>query len=365
MYIWERKEWPSWKGKQENFSEILLRLHRKQAHLLGSMQVLGFSLRDEARLETLTQEVLRTSEIEGEHLDQVTVRSSVARHLGINIGALAPSDRFVDGVVEMIIDATTHCHQPLTKRRLFHWHQLLFPTNRSNSIKIIVGKWRDDAQGPMQVVSGAIGRERVHYEAPPAERVEKEMKQFLKWMEEGKLLDPFLMAARAHLWFVTIHPFDDGNGRIGRAISDMILAHADQSACRFYSLSAQIQRERKNYYQQLEFAQHGSMNDTAWIDWFLGCLERAIESAQEKIFSVLEKSHFWNRWAKTSFNERQTLMLSKVFDGFEGKLTSAKWAKISKCSHDTALRDIQELIGYGVLMKELAGGRSTSYRLKK
>ena len=363
MYIWERKDWPQWKGKQEDFSEILLRLHCKQAHLLGSMKALGFSLRDEARLETLTQDVLRTSEIEGEDFDLKTVRSSVARHLGISIGALAPSDRFVDGVVEMILDAITHSDQPLTKKRLFEWHRLLFPTSRSNSMKIVVGKWRDDAQGPMQVVSGAIGREQVHYEAPPAERVEKEMKQFLKWMKEGKSLDPFLMAARAHLWFTTIHPFDDGNGRIGRAISDMILARADQGACRCYSLSAQIQRERKSYYENLEFSSKGSLDDTIWIDWFLSCLERAIESAQEKLSHVLKKSHFWNRWAKTSLNERQTLMLNKLLDEFEGKLTSAKWAKISKCSHDTALRDIQELIGCGMLMKESAGGRSTSYRI--
>jgi len=365
MYIWERKDWPNWKGEQKDFSEILLRLHRKQAHLLGSMQALGFSLRDEARLEMLTQEVLRTSEIEGEIFDLKTVRSSAARHLGIKIGALAPADRFVDGVVEMALDAVTHFDQPLTKQRLFNWHRLLFPTDRSNSMKIVVGTWRDDAQGPMQVVSGALGRERVHYEAPPAERVEKEMKQFLKWINEATAIDPFLMAARAHFWFVTIHPFEDGNGRIGRAISDMILARSDQSSHRYYSLSAQIQRERRNYYQQLEFAQHGSMNDTAWLNWFLGCLERAIESAREKLSHILEKSHFWHRWAKTPLNERQTLMLNKLLDGFEGKLTTSKWAKISRCSHDTSLRDIQELINYGILMKESAGGRSTSYRLEK
>ncbi len=365
MYIWERKNWPNWKGQQRDFSEILLRIHRKQAHLLGSVQALGFSLRDEARLEMLTQEVLRTSEIEGEIFDLKTVRSSAARHLGIKIGALAPSDRFVDGVVEMTLDAVTHFDQPLTKQRLFNWHRLLFPTDRSNSMKIAVGAWRDDAQGPMQVVSGAIGHERVHYEAPPAERVEKEMKQFLTWINEETSLDSFLMAARAHLWFTTIHPFDDGNGRIGRAISDMILARSDQSSHRYYSLSAQIQRERKDYYENLEFASKHSMDDTAWVDWFLGCLERAIESAREKLSHILEKSHFWNRWAKTPLNERQTLMLNKLLDGFEGKLTSTKWAKISKCSPDTSLRDIQELIGYGILMKERAGGRSTSYRLKK
>ena len=360
MYIWERKDWPHWKGKEENFSKILLSIHRKQAHLLGSMKALGFTLRDEAHVETLTQEVLRTSEIEGEHLDQATVRSSVARHLGINIGALAPSDRFVDGVVEMILDATTHCHQPLTKQKLFQWHRLLFPADK----KIGIGQWRNDAQGPMQVVSGAIGRERVHYEAPPAERVAIEMKQFLTWLHHETSMDPFLIAARAHLWFVTIHPFDDGNGRIARAISDMVLARADENECRCYSLSAQIQRERKNYYQQLEFAQCGSMNDTDWISWFLECLERSIEHAQEKLSVVLEKSHFWNRWAKTSLNERQTLMLNKFLDGFEGNLTSAKWAKISKCSPDAALRDIKELIAHGVLIKEAAGGRSTSYRLR-
>ncbi|MCX6957044.1 MAG: DUF4172 domain-containing protein [Verrucomicrobiae bacterium] len=232
MYIWERKDWPKWEGSVETFSEQLLKIHQKQSKLLGMMEGLGFTLREEACAQALAEEVLKTSEIEGEHLDQATVRSSVARHLGIEIGALAPSDRFVDGVVEIILDATTRYKQPLTKQKLFQWHRLLFPTDKKNFTKICIGQWRDDAQGPMQVVSGAIGRERVHYEAPPAERVEKEMKQFLKWMKEEKSLDPFLMAARAHLWFTTIHPFDDGNGRIGRAISDMILAQADQSACR-------------------------------------------------------------------------------------------------------------------------------------
>lgn len=364
MYLWERKNWPHWEGKLERFSKDLQRLHHKQSKLLGIMENMGFSLRENTRTQILTEEVLKTSAIEGEIFDPTAVRSSVARHLDIYRGALIASDRFIDGVVEMVLDATTHYDQPLTKQRLFQWHHLLFPVGKNQKLRI--GCWRNDKTGPMQVVSGAIGRERVHYEAPPASRVKKEMKQFLTWLKQEwkkPSMDPFLFAARAHLWFITIHPFDDGNGRIARAISDMILAHADQTPYRCYSLSSQIQRERKNYYQQLEFAQHGEMDDTDWIAWFLECLERAIETAQEQLSLVLEKSHCWSHWSQFSLNQRQITMINRLFDGFRGKLTTSKWATITKCSPDTALRDIQELITHGILLKEPAGGRSTSYRL--
>ncbi|MBX9742795.1 MAG: Fic family protein [Chthoniobacterales bacterium] len=365
MYLWERKNWPQWEGRLAIFSKDLLRLHHKQSKLLGAMESIGFPLREEARAQILVEEVLKTSAIEGEIFDPIAVRSSVAWHLGVNHGALMAADHSIDGVVEMVLDATTHHDRPLTKQRLFQWHHLLFPSGKNKKLRI--GCWRDDNIGPMQVVSGAIGRDRVHYEAPPATRVEKEMKQFLiylkqEWKESS--IDLFLLAARAHLWFVTIHPFDDGNGRIARAISDMILARADQTSYRCYSLSSQIQREQKNYYQQLEFAQHGEMDDADWIAWFLGCLERAIESAQEQLSLVLEKSHCWSQWSHFSLNQRQVTMINRLFHDFRGKLTTSKWAAITKCSPDTALRDIQELIAHGILLKEAAGGRSTSYRLK-
>ena len=362
MYIWQKKEWPQWQCDLQSLAQPLASVHKKQSRLLGKMESLGFKLRDEAQLRVLTKEVICTSEIEGEHLNPETVRSSVARRLGIDIGALAPTDRFVDGIVEMIVDATSHHEKKLTQARLFGWHAALFPTCYSGMTKINSGSWRDDAAGPMQVVSGALGRERVHYEAPRASRLNQEMKRFLTWFEKKPLeLDSILMAGRAHLWFETLHPFDDGNGRIGRALSDMLLARSDKAACRFYSLSAQIQRERKEYYQMLEYAQNSSLNDTEWLRWFLGCLERAIDHAEETLSTILAKAQFWNHWSGTSLNKRQIQLINQLLDGFEGKLTSSKWAKIAKCSPDTALRDIQELLTHGILEKEAAGGRSTSY----
>ena len=361
MYLWQKSDWPHWHCDRQALSELLATVHRKQSRLLGKMESLGFKLRNEAHLRIITEEALRTSEIEGEHLDFATVRSSVAQRLGIDIGALAPTDRSVDGLVAMIIDATSHHEKPLMEQRLLGWHAALFPTGYSGMTKICTGKWRNDSSGPMQVVSGPLGHERIHYEAPPAPTLKKEMELFLIWLEHEKNLDPILMAARAHLWFVTIHPFDDGNGRIGRALSDMLLARSDKAACRFYSLSAQIQRERKNYYLSLEYAQHGTMDDTEWLRWFLGCLERAIDQAEETLATILMKARFWNHWSGTSLNKRQILLINRLLDGFHGKLTSSKWGTIVKCSHDTALRDIQELLTLGILEKEAAGGRSTSY----
>ena len=327
------------------------------------MDSIGFVLRDEARMRVLTEEVLRTSEIEGEHLNADAVRSSIARRLGINIGALAPTDRHVEGVVDMVVDATNGYKKELTAERLFGWHAALFPKGYSGSYKIKIADWRDDLAGPMQIVSGELGREKVHYEAPPAKRLPREMKQFLTWANHKKTaaLDPVLVAGRAHLWFVTIHPFDDGNGRIARALGDLFLARADDSKNRFYSLSAQIQRERKDYYDLLERVQQNSLDDTEWQLWFLGCLARAIDGAEKIISKVLAKSHFWNDWKHVALNKRQTDTLNLLLDSFEGKMTSSKWAKLSKCSSDTALRDIQELLAHGILKKESAGGRSTSY----
>jgi len=327
------------------------------------MQGLGFSLRKEAVLQTLTQDVVKSSEIEGEALDSQQVRSSIARRLGIDIGALVPADRNVEGVVEMMLDATQNYDKPLTKKRLFDWHAALFPTGRSGMHKIRVGKWRHDKSGPMQVVSGPIGRERVHYEAPQAKKIPREMTAFLSWFEADEPIDPVIKAGLAHLWFVTIHPFEDGNGRIARAIADMALARSEESSQRFYSMSAQIQLERKAYYDMLETTQKGDLDVTDWLEWFLACLDRAFDRANAILGNVLTKSRFWQSHAETTFNERQRDMINRLMEDFEGKLTSSKWAKIEKCSQDTASRDIDDLISRGVLMKDAAGGRSTSYSL--
>jgi Fic family protein len=326
------------------------------------MQTFGFPQREEAQLETLTQDVVKSSEIEGEVLKPDQVRSSIARRLGIDIGALQPSDRRVDGVVEMTLDATGKFAEPLDKDRLFRWHRALFPEPPS---KMTVGAWRNDATGPMQVVSGAIGSERVHYEAPPAERLEAEMAAFFGGVNRTSDVDPLLRAALAHLWFVTIHPFDDGNGRIARAIADWALARSEQSPRRYYSMSAQIRRERNDYYDILERTQKGTLDITDWLLWFLGCMDRSIAGAESSLGGALRKDRFWSRYGTAVTNERQRMILNKLTDGaFEGKLTSSKWAKMAKCSQDTAGRDIQALIDAGILVKDAAGGRSTSYSLK-
>ena len=329
------------------------------------MEGLGFQLRKEAVLNTLTEDVLKSSEIEGEKLDRDQVRSSIARRLGIDIGGLTPADRDVEGVVEMMLDATQHYGQPLKAQRLFDWHAALFPTGRSGMSRINVGAWRDDKNGPMQVVSGPIGKERVHYEAPLAARLRGEMKKFLDWFEKENSTDLVLKAGIAHLWFVTIHPFEDGNGRIARAIADMVLARSERSPQRFYSMSAQIQQERKAYYEILEATQKGDLDITRWLEWFLACLDRAFDHAETILAAVLNKARFWDRFAGTEFNERQRSMINRLLNDFDGKLTSSKWAKLEKCSQDTALRDIEDLIRAGVLMKDSSGGRSTSYSLAK
>jgi Fic family protein len=364
-YIYELPGWPDFQWDQKKLAVPLAGLRHRQGRLVGRMETLGFSLRTEATLRTLTLDVLKSSEIEGEILDYDKVRSSIARRLGIDIGGLAPADRNVEGVVEMTLDATQNYSAPLTAERLFGWHAALFPTGYSGMSKITIGRWRDDSKGPMQVVSGAIGRERVHYEAPGATRLDKEMTAFLKWFNETDQTDPVLRAGLAHLWFVTIHPFDDGNGRIARAIADMALARSEQSSQRFYSMSAQIGTERKIYYEMLEQTQVGGLDVTPWLEWFLGCLDRAFDGTEKTLGSVLQKARFWEVHAATQLNDRQRLILNKMLDGFEGKLTSSKWAKIAKCSQDTALRDILDLVNQGILAKDTAGGRSTSYSLAK
>jgi len=327
------------------------------------MEALGFWLREEAVLNTLTQDVIKSSEIEGEVLDFDQVRTSVARRLGLDIGALMPADRQVEGIVAMMLDATRNYQDPLTTDRLFGWHAALFPTGRSGMQRIRAGAWRDDSSGPMQVVSGPIGKERVHFAAPAADRLDGEMALFLDWFNGPATTDPVLKAALAHLWFVTVHPFDDGNGRIARAIADLALARSEQSPQRFYSMSAQIRLERNDYYAILEQTQKGTLDVTPWMGWFLGCLDRAFQGAEITLASVLGKARFWEAHSGESFHDRQRKMLNRLLDGFEGKLTSSKWAKLAQCSQDTAHRDITELVGRGILSKDPAGGRSTSYSL--
>jgi Fic family protein len=362
-YIHELKDWPRFGWSEKALAKALGAVRHKQGRLIGRMEALGFNLRAEASLQTLTEEAVKSSEIEGEVLDRAQVRSSIARRLGMDIGALAPSDRHVEGVVEMILDATERYDAPLTAERLFAWHAALFPTGYSGMAKITVGAWRDDRSDPMQVVSGPMGRERVHYQAPAAKRLKKEMKAFLDWFNGDDAIDPVLKAGVAHLWFVTIHPFDDGNGRIARAIADQALARSELSAQRFYSMSAQIRQERKDYYDILEATQKAGLDITPWLAWFLGCLDRAFDGAETILGGVLKKARFWERYAGAGFNDRHRIVINRLLDGFEGKLTSSKWATLAKCSQDTALRDIDDLVRRGVLTKDAAGGRSTSYSL--
>ncbi len=362
-YIHKLPNWPNFQWDQKKLFGPLATLRHRQGRLIGRMETLGFSLREEATLQTLTQDVVKSSEIEGEILNRDQVRSSIARRLGMETGALAPADRNVEGVVEMMLDATQNYRALLTTKRLFSWHASLFPTGYSGMRKIEAGQWRNDARGPMQVISGALGRERVHFEAPVAKRLNKEMTLFLRWFNGTDDTDPVLRAGLAHLWFVTVHPFDDGNGRIARAIADMALARSEQSSQRFYSMSAQIRIERKAYYDALERTQKGGLDITPWMEWFLGCLDRAFDGTEETLASVLHKARFWEMHAGTSLNDRQRMMLNKLLDGFEGKLTSSKWATIAKCSQDTALRDIFSLVDHGIFAKDPGGGRSTSYSL--
>lgn len=365
VYIHQKKDWPNFEWDADAIVNLLSEARNLQGRLQGKMEALGFELRNEALLDTLTLDVLKTSEIEGELLNHDQVRSSIARKLGMEIAGSVESDRDVDGVVEVMLDATQHCFKPLTISRLFDWHAALFPTGRKGMHKIIVGDWRKDTTGPMQVVSGPTGKERVHFEAPNSDLLEKEMSSFLDWFGQNNKIDLVLKASIAHLWFVTIHPFDDGNGRITRALTDMLLAQADKSNQRFYSMSAQIRIERKQYYTILEKTQKGDLDITNWIKWFLQCLINALNATEAVLANVLFKGKFWQIHSKTIINERQKKLINKLLDGFDGKLTSSKWAKIAKCSKDTAIRDINDLIEKEILRKEIAGGRSTSYELYK
>ncbi len=375
IYLHERPDWPLFHWNQEALTNLLAAVRYRQGRLSGRMAALGFDLRQEATLRTLTEDVLKTSDIEGETLDIEQVRSSLARRLGIDSAGPCPADgpadapmdprtdRAAEGIVRMTLDAASDYASPLTAERLWAWHAWLFPDIDGYSRPITVGAWRDDHTGPMQVVSGPIGRERVHFEAPPAERIDEEMARFLEWFNESDEMDGVIRAGQAHLWFVAIHPFDDGNGRIARALADMALARSEQSPQRFYSMSSQIREERAGYYKILEATQQGSMDVSVWMYWFLDCLGRAIDRAETTLDAVLDKDRFWERVAGLPFNERQRDALARLLDDFKGKLTSSKWAKLAKCSQDTALRDIKELIAWGVLLRNPGGGRSASYKL--
>lgn len=364
MYIHQLNQWPLFTWDTDEILSLLATVRFKQGKLLGFIEHIGFELKAEAVLQTLTLDVVKSSEIEGEILDIDQVRSSIARRLDLDIGGLVPSNRNVDGVVKLMLDAKQRHDSPLDEQRLFGWHAALFTTGRSSMYKIIVGDWRKNTENdPMQVVSGAMGREKVHFQAPDSEQIPIEMARFLRWFNSGVKIDPILKAAIAHLWFVTIHPFEDGNGRISRAITDMQLARADGSNDRYYSMSAQIRQEQKQYYSVLEKTQSDDLNITAWLTWFLECLGRSIDATDGILASVMRKAKVWMMPVAQKFNDRQRLMLNKLLDGFEGKLTSTKWAKVAKCSQDTATRDIQDLILKGILIKDGAGGRSTNYLL--
>ncbi|MGC8541315.1 MAG: Fic family protein [Phycisphaerae bacterium] len=363
MYIHERGRWPEFQWDANRFAALLADVRHLQGHLLGRMESLGFQLCQEARLETLAQDVVKTSAIEGQVLDTQSVRSSLARRMGVDIGALPQIDRNVEGIVEVMLDATGNFSEPVTRERLFGWHAALFPTGRSGLRRITVGSWRTKESGPMQVVSGPIGREQIHYEAPGRERLKKEMACFIKWCNRPGHADPVINSAIAHFWFVTIHPFEDGNGRIARAIADMFLARSEKTQQRFYSMSAQIQKERNSYYDVLESCQKGTLDITTWIHWFLLCMQRAIGASERMLEAVLIKSRFWKAHADESFNDRQRKVLNRLLNKFEGNLTTSKWAILAKCSQDTALRDIGDLLQRRVLIRDQAGGRSTKYTL--
>lgn len=366
-YIHELPDWPEFRYSGDALANQLASVRHRQGLLLGRMEALGFNLQQEAQCSSVSGDVIMSSAIEGERLDAAQVRSSVARRLGLDTAGMKPADRHVDGVVEMMMDATQHYDAPLTAARLYAWQAALFPTGRSLLVKVRTGAWRDDASGPMQVVSGPHGREKVHFEAPAARRLKAEMAAFLRWFNARPATDPVVKAALAHLWFVTVHPFADGNGRVARAIADMALARSEGSPRRFYSMSTQIRAEREAYYRMLERTQRGgTMDVTPWLDWFLACLDRAIGAAQEQLAVVLAKARVWEGLAHANLNARQRLVVNRMLEGFEGNLNTSKWAKLAKTSTDTALRDIQQLVDQGVLVRAAgAGGRSTNYLLAR
>lgn len=363
MYIHDLPDWPNFTWRSEPLLGVLGRVHQRYGRLQGRFEALGFSSQSETTLANLTEDALRSAEIEGERMEVRQVRSSVARRLGMDIPDPMPATCEVEGMVDLTLDAIGNCRAPLTRNRLFSWHGALFPTGRSGLFRIRIGAWRDDSHGPMRVVSGGFGRERVHFQAPAADRLPAEMERFLAWFETDSVLDPILHAGVAHLWFLTLHPFDDGNGRIARALTDLCLARMNGGAVCFHSMSAAILTQRKAYYGILETTQGGSLDITLWLEWFLECLDQALVHAEKTVGAVLERHAFWQRLGSLPLNDRQRKVLTLLLEDFEGKLTSGKWAKQAGCSTDTALRDIQALVEQGILEQDEGGGRSTGYRL--
>jgi Fic family protein len=363
LYIHQRKDWPQFYWDSEVLVEALAQVRNQQGKLTGKMESIGFEMQNEAYVEALSEEVVKSSAIEGEILDVQHVRSSIASRLGVDIGGLEASDRNVEGIVDMMMNATQQWPNDLDKERLFAWHAALFPSGRSGMHTIAVGCWRDDQRGPMRVVSGPMGKETVHFTAPDASVLPLEMQQFFDWINQASSMDPVLKAAIAHLWFITIHPFDDGNGRIARAITDMLLCRSEGKAQRFYSMSSAIEKQKKGYYSILESTQKGSLDVTDWLMWFLQCLNEALMASAEVVEKIMTKHAFWNSHRSVSFNERQVNTIERLLGTFFGHLTTSKWAKMNKCSQDTALRDIQDLIDKAVLVKSSSGGRSTHYAL--
>ncbi len=363
MYLYNNQNWPVFEWNSEKLLPLLAYVRNRQGKLIGKMGALGFELQNEANLEILTSEIIQSTEIEGEFLDKEQVRSSIARRLGLDISGLVYSERNVDGIVDLMLDATKNYDKELTKERLFGWHASLFPSGQRGMSKIITGNWRNDATGPMQVISGTIGKEKVHYQAPSASLLENEMRIFFDWFNLEKNVDLVLKAGIAHLWFLTLHPFEDGNGRISRALSDMLLTRSDEQSYRFYSMSTQIRKERNSYYDILEKTQKGSLDITNWLEWFLSCLLHSIDNSENLLEKVISKHEFWSIHSQVTINDRQRKILSMLIDNFEGVLNTTKWAKIGKCSQDTALRDIHDLIEKGILAKSEQGGRSTNYKL--
>ena len=361
QYIHQLSNWPNFRWDEKQLTHLLANVRCKQGYLLGKMSSLGFDMKDKATLEMMTKNIIKSSEIEGEYLNLDQVRSSLAKRLGVDIAGSAPVDRHIEGMVEMMLDATNNYMAPLTKDRLCRWHTALFPTMHSGLNRIIVGDWRDSACGPMQIVSGPIGRETVHFEAVDAKGIDDEMEAFFDWFNTSKNVDPILKSAIAHFWFVTIHPFEDGNGRIARAIADMCLAQADNTTYRFYSMSSQIEHERKEYYSYLEKNQKADTNITTWLNWFIHCLDHSLDSALVEFDNIFHKSVVWETLQPYSVNERQRKVINKLFDHFEGKLTTKKYAKLAKCSHDTALRDIKQLVEYGVMEQSISSGRNAHF----
>lgn len=368
-FIHERPGWPSLTWDAASLAHDLAQVRHRQGRVLGRMDALGFEMRDEANVLILTKDAVESSAIEGEHLNEAEVRSSIARKLGVTLAGLSvPRTQRVDGIVEVLLDATQRATQPLTAERLCGWHAALFPTGFSGLRRITVGAWRTSEAGPMQVVSGPIGREKLHFEAPDAAILSKEMDDLLSWFDVASrdvtTDDPVLVAAIAHFWFVTIHPFEDGNGRIARAIADMALARGDGLTHRFYSLSSQLMVERKDYYRELERAQRGDLDITSWLLWFIGCLDRALSRADELVGGVLRRARSWKRFEeRPGLNARQRQIIARLLDDFKGHLTTSKYAALTKCSNDTALRDIEGLVERGILVRNPGGGRSTSYRM--